>query len=698
MEPSRRLLLECARDLTTRGITPFSSDQLIRGVQQRDPARARGSLSPIIQGMTANAPGGPASAGGTPFTRVGRGLYVLNTDTPSPALSASVAKSPYADDRAVRADAPADLILVGCVKTKLDRPAPAKDLYVSAMFERRRRFAEASGVPWYILSAEHGLLTPDALVEPYDVYLSDQSPEYRRAWGDWVVVKLQQAEGTLQGRRVEIHASEPYVAAVRSALHRLGADVVEPLAGLRQGEQLAWYGSSSTVAPISVAPRQSPPPVEHASQAESMRLEDLVLLAGPTSIPRFDYRWPEGVEQFDVAWQATVELHGRTFDVRHGLAWREAFGRRRRRSVTWINNNPVVEGVGPDAYEQDHHLISALRHPDKTLLRPTDEVPGLYRDFPLSSHRDEIVAPYSRDALAVKLPEQDVMSWVGYAFARKAMTSTAPAVAPVQQVTDPNPAHSPVGGASTTDVVQALLTYGAEQAPAQPGVVSFTPHPEANHLVLNDAFAFLLGVVFDQGIPAERAWRAPYDLKVRLGHLDPSRLVADPSAVHAAVAQPPVLHRYREKMPVWLVAAAQKVMAEYRGDAARIWADAPTAAELQRRFDAFPGIGQKKAAMAVEILERDLGVDVRELSGSDIAFDVHVRRVFLRTHLAQYDDLDHMVAVARAANPDRPGAIDMPAWLVGRQWCHAGTPKCAACVLRTVCPKDVSRASAVRGA
>ena len=31
--------------------------------------------------------------------------------------------------------------------------------------------------------------------------------------------------------------------------------------------------------------------------------------------------------------------------------------------------------------------------------------------------------------------------------------------------------------------------------------------------------------------------------------------------------------------------------------------------------------------MAVEILEHDLGVPIRELNGSDIAFDVHLRRV-----------------------------------------------------------------------
>ena len=40
----------------------------------------------------------------------------------------------------------------------------------------------------------------------------------------------------------------------------------------------------------------------------------------------------------------------------------------------------------------------------------------------------------------------------------------------------------------------------------------------------------------------------------------------------------------------------------------------------------------------------------------------------------------------------------MPAWLVGRQWCHAGLPDCPACILRDVCPKDVDRDSTVRDA
>jgi hypothetical protein len=51
-------------------------------------------------------------------------------------------------------------------------------------------------------------------------------------------------------------------------------------------------------------------------------------------------------------------------------------------------------------------------------------------------------------------------------------------------------------------------------------------------------------------------------------------------------------------------------------------------------------------------LERDLHVPIADLSGSDVACDVHLRRVFMRTGLAEHDNVDHMVAVARSLHPD----------------------------------------------
>jgi uncharacterized HhH-GPD family protein len=240
------------------------------------------------------------------------------------------------------------------------------------------------------------------------------------------------------------------------------------------------------------------------------------------------------------------------------------------------------------------------------------------------------------------------------------------------------------------------LAFGREHHTAEiEAVPEFTGNPEANELLRSDPFAFLCAVIFDQGVPSERAWLAPWQLKERLGHLDPTRIAADPDAVTEAMQGVPKLHRYVNKMPDWIVRAAQRVLDLYGGDASTIWSDNPTADELQKRFDDFVGIAQKKAAMAVETLERDLGVPIRNLERSDIAYDVHLRRVFLRSQLADRDDRDTLIAAARQLHPDRPGELDLPTWLIGRGWCHAGVPDCASCPLTEVCPKQIERAALV---
>ncbi len=82
---------------------------------------------------------------------------------------------------------------------------------------------------------------------------------------------------------------------------------------------------------------------------------------------------------------------------------------------------------------------------------------------------------------------------------------------------------------------------------------------------------------------------------------------------------------------VQVPAAAGIVGDRYGADAPTIWAGNPTAGNLRARFDEFRGIGQKKVAMAVEILERDMRVPLTDLTSTNIAYDVEVRRVFLRS-------------------------------------------------------------------
>jgi hypothetical protein len=115
------------------------------------------------------------------------------------------------------------------------------DLYISDLFRKRRAYAEASGHAWFVLSAKHGLVRPDTVLDPYDETLDHFPRAVLLSWGEKAVSNLEQILGPLAGRILEIHAGNRYVEGVEASLRRRGAGVVIPLKGRRIGEQLAWY-------------------------------------------------------------------------------------------------------------------------------------------------------------------------------------------------------------------------------------------------------------------------------------------------------------------------------------------------------------------------------------------------------------------------------------------------------------------------
>ncbi|GAA3539044.1 hypothetical protein GCM10022263_28230 [Nocardioides daeguensis] len=176
----------------------------------------------------------------TTDVRVGESVTFVRTGAPPRKPAPRSSPSAQADR-----SSPGDVVLIGCAKRKLPTAAPAKDLYVSALFRKGRAYAERLGVPWFILSAEHGLVAPDEELEPYDLRLSDTPREYRRKWGADVVESLLAALGSLDGITVEVHAGAAYADPIRDGLRAARAQVVEPLRGLPIGSRLAWYGDHS---------------------------------------------------------------------------------------------------------------------------------------------------------------------------------------------------------------------------------------------------------------------------------------------------------------------------------------------------------------------------------------------------------------------------------------------------------------------
>ena len=133
--------------------------------------------------------------------------------------------------------------LVSCVSQKREQACAARDLYVSDWFRKARRFAEASGCPWYVLSAKHGLVAPDQVIAPYEQTLNTTRVAGRRAWGERVAAQLAEAVPDLS--RVVFLAGGRYREFLAPHLAGRGVEVSVPMEGLRIGEQLSWLGQHS---------------------------------------------------------------------------------------------------------------------------------------------------------------------------------------------------------------------------------------------------------------------------------------------------------------------------------------------------------------------------------------------------------------------------------------------------------------------
>jgi uncharacterized HhH-GPD family protein len=146
--------------------------------------------------------------------------------------------------------------------------------------------------------------------------------------------------------------------------------------------------------------------------------------------------------------------------------------------------------------------------------------------------------------------------------------------------------------------------------------------PRADALLSRDPLSLVIGMVLDQQVPLEKAFRGPFDLQQRLGtdgDLDAAALASmDSDQLIALFVRPPALHRYPAAMAARVQEMCKVVVARYDGRAEQIWTTAPDGADLLARVKALPGFGDQKARIFVALLGKQLGVEVpgwREAAG-----------------------------------------------------------------------------------
>jgi hypothetical protein len=124
------------------------------------------------------------------------------------------------------------LYLVSCVSVKLGHAAFARELYCSPWFKAARRYVESNGGRWRILSAKHGAIHPDTVIEPYEETLNTKTRTERAEWALRVLEQIPTAD------RYVLLAGKRYAEFLAAALN---AEL--PLKGLGIGQQLTWFKS-----------------------------------------------------------------------------------------------------------------------------------------------------------------------------------------------------------------------------------------------------------------------------------------------------------------------------------------------------------------------------------------------------------------------------------------------------------------------
>jgi uncharacterized HhH-GPD family protein len=137
-----------------------------------------------------------------------------------------------------------------------------------------------------------------------------------------------------------------------------------------------------------------------------------------------------------------------------------------------------------------------------------------------------------------------------------------------------------------------------------------TGDPKADELLGQEPLALLMGMLLDQQVPMEKAFRGPYDLKERMGgRLDAAEIAAmDAEAMAVLFRGPPALHRYPGSMAGRTQELCRALVERYDGDAERVWRSAETGQELVANLKALPGFGEQKARIFTALLAKRVGV------------------------------------------------------------------------------------------
>jgi uncharacterized HhH-GPD family protein len=146
-------------------------------------------------------------------------------------------------------------------------------------------------------------------------------------------------------------------------------------------------------------------------------------------------------------------------------------------------------------------------------------------------------------------------------------------------------------------------------ATTRPTHLHFTGDDEADRFLAEEPLALLVGFVLDQQVTVQKAFSGPLEIRRRLGTFDAAAIArTDPAELEAVFRARPAIHRFPGNMARRVQELCATIADEYGGRAERVWLEAKTGRNLERRLLDLPGIGPMKANSLLAILGKRFGV------------------------------------------------------------------------------------------
>jgi uncharacterized HhH-GPD family protein len=143
----------------------------------------------------------------------------------------------------------------------------------------------------------------------------------------------------------------------------------------------------------------------------------------------------------------------------------------------------------------------------------------------------------------------------------------------------------------------------------RPTHLYFTGDDEADRLLAEEPLALLVGFVLDQQVTVQKAFAGPLEIRRRLGAFDAATIAGtDPGELETVFRTRPAIHRFPGNMARRVQELCAAIVEDYGGRAERVWLEAETGKDLEKRLLDLPGIGPMKARSLIAILVKRYGV------------------------------------------------------------------------------------------